>query len=242
MKRRLLDSLMQPAHVVTVEQRAPRLRHITLAGAALSDLRWLPGQHVRVQVSAGPGVVDWLVGTLRTYTVWNYDGENLELIVFDHGAGPGAEWARNAQPGDEVMFLGPQGSFTISPAAYHLFVGEETGQVAYGPMVRSLPAEAKVVARLEVESPDERLELSAEPNSDRDLQWTYRGSRSAAAATTLVEAVHELDLPDEPGIAYLAGEAKTIQLIRRHLVEDRNWPRRSVRTKPFWAPGRKGLD
>ncbi|MEU8661955.1 SIP domain-containing protein, partial [Actinoplanes philippinensis] len=46
----------------------------------------------------------------------------------------------------------------------------------------------------------------------------------------------------EPGRAYLAGEARTIQMVRRHLVEDRHWPRRSVLTKPFWTPGRKGMD
>jgi NADPH-dependent ferric siderophore reductase len=43
-------------------------------------------------------------------------------------------------------------------------------------------------------------------------------------------------------MAYLAGEARTIQLIRCHLVEERHWPQRNVRTKPFWTPGKKGLD
>jgi NADPH-dependent ferric siderophore reductase len=45
-----------------------------------------------------------------------------------------------------------------------------------------------------------------------------------------------------PGIAYLAGEARTIQLLRRHLVSDRGWPRQAIRMKPFWAPGKRGLD
>jgi NADPH-dependent ferric siderophore reductase len=49
-------------------------------------------------------------------------------------------------------------------------------------------------------------------------------------------------LPDEPGIAYLAGEARTIQLVRKHLVKDRNWAKRDVVTKPFWTPGRRGMD
>jgi NADPH-dependent ferric siderophore reductase len=44
------------------------------------------------------------------------------------------------------------------------------------------------------------------------------------------------------GKAYLAGEARTIQLLRRHLVTERGWPRQAVRTKPFWTPGRRGLD
>lgn len=260
MKRRLFDRLLLPARVHAIEQRAPRLRHVTLAGPALAGLAWLPGQHVRLQVGAGPGAVDWLIGALRTYSVWNYDGETIELIVYDHGdgdgdgSGPGAEWARTAQAGDELRLLKPEGGFTTTPAAYHLLAGEETAQVAYGPMLRALPADARVFGRLEVDGPDERLDLGRDPNPGQDpepnshpdrtwdLDWSYRRGRSAASAQTLVDAVRALDLPAEPGMAYLAGEARTIQLIRRHLVEERNWPRRNVRTKPFWTPGKKGLD
>lgn len=242
MKRRLLDRMLLSARVHSVEQLAPRLRHVALTGPELAGLAWEPGQHVRLQVGAAPGAVDWLVGTLRTYTIWEYDGEILELIVYQHGddEGPGAEWARTARPGDELRLMKPEGSLVTTPAAYHLFAGEETAQVAYGPMLRALPATARAFACLEVDTPDERLDLA--PNGNWDLHWTFREGRPAASATTLVDAVRALDLPAEPGIAYLAGEARTIQLIRRHLTEDRHWPRRTIRTKPFWTPGRKGMD
>jgi NADPH-dependent ferric siderophore reductase len=241
-RRRLLDRLLLPARVHTVERWAPRLYRVTLTGPALAGLAWQPGQHVRLQVSAAPGPVDWLIGTLRTYSVWNYDGETIELIVYEHDAsdGPGAEWARTVQPGDELRLLKPEGSFTITPAGYHLFAGEETAQVAYGAMLRALPTGTPVYGCLEVDGPDERLDLGKDESWD--LRWSYRRGRPAASARTLVSAVRDLDLPTEPGMAYLAGEARTIQLVRRHLVEERGWPRRNVRTKPFWSPGRRGLD
>jgi NADPH-dependent ferric siderophore reductase len=243
-KRRLLDRLLLPVRVHAVEDRAPRLRRITLTGSALAGLTWLPGQHVRLQVGASPGPVDWLIGTLRTYSVWNYDGETIELIVYDHGdsSGPGAEWARTVQPGDELRLLKPEGNFTVTPAGYHLFAGEETAQVAYGAMLRALPSDARVFGCLEVDGPDDRLDLGQGPNPEWELDWQYRSGRSAASAESLVDAVRSLDLPTEPGTAYLAGEARTIQLIRRHLIEERHWPRRNVRTKPFWTPGKKGLE
>lgn len=244
MRRRLLDRLFLPAHVAGVKELAPRLHHVALTGPALAGLTCLPGQHVRLQVGAAPGPVGLLVGALRTYSVWDYDGERIELIVFDHGDGPGAAWGRTAAPGDELRLLKPEGDFTTIPAGYHVFAGDETAQVAYGAMLRALPPDARVFGRLEVDSPDERLDLGEDltPNGDWDLGWCYRGGRSAASAQTLVDAVRDLDLPAEPGMAYLAGEARTIQLIRRHLVEERRWPRRNVRTKPFWTPGKKGLD
>ncbi|MEU4241250.1 siderophore-interacting protein [Actinoplanes sp. NPDC026619] len=243
MKQRLLDRLLLAARVHAVEQLGPRLRLITLTGPSLGGLAWVPGQHVRLQVAAGPSAVDWLVGTLRTYTVWNHLDQTIELIAVDHGDGPGAAWSRTVRAGDQLMLLKPQGSFvTDASAAYHLFAGEETAQVAYGPMLRALSAEARVFARLEVDSPEDRIELTPGQNPNWDLDWDYRHGRSAASAPTLVAAVRRLDLPPEPGVAYLAGEARTIQLIRRHLVDERGWPRRNVRTKPFWTPGRKGLD
>jgi NADPH-dependent ferric siderophore reductase len=57
-----------------------------------------------------------------------------------------------------------------------------------------------------------------------------------------VRGLAGLDLPARPGLAYLAGEARTIQMLRRHLVSDRGWPRQAVVTKPFWTPGKRGLD
>ncbi|PRY41600.1 siderophore-interacting protein [Umezawaea tangerina] len=238
MKSRLLDRLLVAAQVHTIESLGPRMRLVTLTGPDLAGLDWQPGRHVRLQVAAGPAAVDWLVGVLRTYTVWHYHDQTMQLVVFDHGDGPGAHWARTTRSGDELMLMKPQGSFVTAPAPYHLFVGEETAQAAFGPMLRALPDGTKAFGVIEVDSPEERLELG----SGATLEWSYRRGRSAASSETLVEAVRGLELPAEPGRAYLAGEARTIQLVRRHLVEERNWPRRNVLTKPFWTPGRKGMD
>ncbi len=56
-----------------------------------------------------------------------------------------------------------------------------------------------------------------------------------------VELVQDFDLPGGPGAAYVAGEARTCQMVRDHLVRERDWPRTSIKVKPFWAPGKRGL-
>lgn len=238
MKSRLLDRLMVAAEVHAIASLGPRWRLVTLTGPELTGLEWTPGQHVRLQVAGGPVAVDWLVGTLRTYTVWSYHDQTMQLAVFDHGEGPGAHWARTTQPGDELLLMKPQGTFVTNPARYHLVAGEETALAAYAPMLRALPADARIFGAIEIDSPEERLDL----RPDTPVTWSYRRGRPAAASTTLVETVRALELPAQPGRAYLAGEARTVQMIRRHLVEERDWPRRNVLTKPFWAPGRKGMD
>lgn len=110
--------------------------------------------------------------------------------------------------------------------------------MAFAAMLSAAPREERVFGALEVAGTDEQLGL----HRGDELSWLYRGSASAANSAGLLHAVRDLDLPPEPGIAYLAGEARTIVAIRRHLINDRGWPRRAILTKPFWTPGRRGLD
>jgi NADPH-dependent ferric siderophore reductase len=103
--------------------------------------------------------------------------------------------------------------------------------VAFGAMLRALPDGALAYAVLEVDEPGDSLPLDGPPSAD--LRWQYRHGQPAAASEALAKGLAGLDLP---------GEARTIQLLRRHLVADRGWPRQAIRVKPFWTPGRKGLD
>jgi NADPH-dependent ferric siderophore reductase len=201
--------------VDAVEDVTPRMRRIRLTGDSLRDLRWTPGQHVRVRVGAL---------TLRTYSIWDYDG-GLDLCVLDHpGAGPGARWAREVTPGQRIAFTRPEGRLVAREGApYHVFIGDATASVAFGAIMRALPAGARVYGLVEAE---DRLPLP------REVTWTDR----------LLDTIQTLDLPGEPGVAYLAGEARACQAVRRHLTHDRGWPRRATIVKPFWAPGKRGLD
>ncbi|MEW9551510.1 siderophore-interacting protein [Nonomuraea sp. NPDC050783] len=234
--RRLLNRVLVRGEVIEVEEVAPRMRRIRIGGEALAGLAWTPGQHVRVFIG-GEGL---LGGVLRTYSLWSYDPawEALDLVGLDHGGdAPGAAWVRGAAPGQEVAFTRPEGGFVLRDGArYHLFAGEETAAVAFGAMLRALPPEAPAYGVVEAEGPGDHLVLP------RELTQVCRDGAPAAGSRVLVEAVRKLDLPGGPGVAYLAGEARTIQAVRAHLVKERGWNRRDVVTKPFWTPGRRGLD
>ncbi|MBO2455005.1 siderophore-interacting protein [Actinomadura barringtoniae] len=258
---RLLDliSVRGRAESVELDGRMWQIRVGEVPG-----LSWEPGQHVRVHVNDLRTPQAWLHpgDVLRTYSIWDYDpAGTLELRVLDHGDGPGARWARGLGAGDEIVFGRPEGGLTLRrPAPYHLFVGEETASVPFGAMLRALHGEedgerstpgARSAAQRDQEHsrPPERSYAVLEVATEQDrlalpgeVSWSFRGEAPAADSATLVESVRSLDLPDEPGIAYVAGEARTVQAVRAHLVRDRGWPRRSVVVKPFWTPGRRGMD
>lgn len=176
--------------------------------------------------------------TLRTYTIWDFEATALELRahLYD-GDGIGLRWARAARPGDPATFWWPQGDFFTREAPYHLFVGEETASAAFGPMIRALGPSARVYGVLESAAPDHDLPMPG----NHPLRRVYRRDAPAASSRVLLAAVAELDLPDELGAAYVAGEARTCQMVRDFLVRDRGWPRTSVKVKPFWTPGKRGL-
>ncbi|MEW2130325.1 siderophore-interacting protein [Streptomyces sp. NPDC005435] len=221
----VLDLLMLRGTVTAVERFTARMRRLRIEGEALAGLDVLPGQQVRVLVGTAL--------TRRTYSVWRYDTAGaLELCVLDHpGDGPGARWAREAAVGDEVRLGKPEGSFTLrTGASHHVFVGDETASVAFGAMLAALPSGARVSGCVETDTVGDRLPLAHAGRID----WVLRGE------IPLAEAVGRLS-PAPGGVAYVAGEARAVQAVR-HVLRDAGWDRRSVLTKPFWTPGKRGME
>ena len=181
---------------------------------------------------------------LRSYSIYdaNPDLGTLDIVMLDHDGEPktvtpARRWATTASIGDHVQFTRPQGNLVVHhDAPYHLFAGEETAAVAFAAMLRSVPAAAEVHGVIEASTHADRLPLA------RSLNHVERGEASAKDSAVLADAVRDLRLPDHPGVAYLAGEARTIQTLRKILITERGWDRRQIRTKPFWTPGRTGLE
>jgi NADPH-dependent ferric siderophore reductase len=238
--RSLMDRLMVRAAVTRTARTGPRSRGIVLSGADLRNLTWRPGQHVRVFFAAPSNLFAAVRSDGREYSIWNYDPAegSIELRIFQHGhGGPGERWSVEARPGDLVALTRPEGHLVLSPdAPFHLMVGEDTASIAYGPMLHRVPGDVPVYGVIEVDEPTDRQPL---PRAD-ELTWVYRHGASAASSTRLVDAVRKLDLPGGPGAAYVAGEARTCQLVRDHLMRERGWSRRAVVTEAFWSPGRRG--
>ncbi|WIM85854.1 siderophore-interacting protein [Candidatus Mycobacterium wuenschmannii] len=237
------DAVFLSATVSDTEQLTPTLRRIRFSGKRLQGLTWAPGQHVRLQVAGlGESLLRLqLHDALRTYSIYDVDPElgTLDIVMFDHRetGTPAKRWASAVAVGDNVQFTKPQGNLVIrGDAPYHLFVGDETASVAFAAMLRALPASADVYGVVEAAAQPDHLPLA------RPLQQVQRGEASAKDSVVLAEAVRELTLPDDPGVAYLAGEARTIQTVRKILVAERGWDRRNIRTSPFWTPGRSGLE
>jgi NADPH-dependent ferric siderophore reductase len=242
----LRDAVFLSATVSEIEQLTPRMRRVRFGGPRLQGLTWTPGQHIRLQV-AGLGAAVLRLhphDALRTYSIHDADPDagTLDIAMLDHDGDPSSgspaqQWASAISVGDQARMSRPQGNFVIrDDAPYHVFAGEETASVAFAAMLRSLPPTAEVHGVVEGATQADHLSLA------RPLTKVERGGAAAADSAVLIEALRALRLPEHPGVAYLAGEARTIQAARRVLITERGWHRRDIHTKPFWTPGRRGME
>ncbi|MFI9258115.1 siderophore-interacting protein [Streptomyces sioyaensis] len=173
----------------------------------------------------------------RTYTVRAWDAGSRELTVdfVVHGdeglAGP---WAAAAQPGDEILFLGPGGAYVPDgDADWHLLAGDESALPAIAASLARMPSGVPVHAFIEVAGPQERQELAAPAGAE--IHWLYRGD--APVGRELVSAVSALEFPAGEVQAFVHGEAGFVKELRRLLRVERNVPREALSISGYWRAG-----
>ncbi|BCB88140.1 siderophore-interacting protein [Phytohabitans suffuscus] len=169
--------------------------------------------------------------------------------------------------GPNARYPGEPGGVEFRPHrddAPLLLAGDETAVPAIASILNGLPATARGQALLEVPHASDFLDLTAPPG----LTLTWLARDGAAPGTHLVPAVVEAtsslaiappaprqlddvdvdaailwEIPDTQATtngtyAWLAGEAGVIKTLRRHLVGDRGWDRRTVAFMGYWRIGR----
>ncbi len=243
---------LRPVSVVRVEPCTPHLVRVTLGGPELDGLDpGLPGASVRLLLprEGELAIPEWtgnlfefadgVRATMRTLTPRQFDAERLALDVeiVLHGDGPLSAWAAAASPGDPTAVSGTGRGYTIDPETRtYVLVGDESALPAISTLLEALPAEAAVTVLAEVSHPDARLDLPAHPRVN--VQWLDRG---ALPGDALVAAMRDTDLAPDTRV-WAAGEAASMQRIRKHLADDRNQPRAQCTVRGYWKHGRAGDD
>ncbi|WP_305784075.1 siderophore-interacting protein [Symbioplanes lichenis] len=239
--------------VTRVEQLTPHMVRVVVGGPGLAAVECgeFSDHYVKV-LFPPPGVTyaepfdvseiresrpreEWPI--TRTYTVrkWLPEVPELWLDFVVHGdegiAGP---WARAAQPGDVVRFMGPGGAYAPDPAAgWHLIAGDESALPAIAATLERMPAGAKVHAFVEVEDAAEEQKL--ETAADAEITWLHRGT--TPVGDLLVAAVRALDWPEGEVQAFVHGEANFVKEFRRLLRVEKQIPMARLSVSGYWRRG-----
>lgn len=246
-----------PFRRVTVEgvdELTPRLRRVTVTGDELDGLVVdEPAASVRLLVpppeADEPVIPEWNGNefllpdgarpVIRTFTPRRFDPDapELELWVVVHGDGAASQWASRAEAGAPAAISGTGRGYTVDPAAPEFLLGgDETALAAISQLVEEVPDETPVHVHVELGHPDARLDLPDHPRAS--VEW-HELPAGADPGDALVAAVTAADL--DPGAqVWAAGEAAAVQRIRKHLRDERDFPRSQTTVRGYWKHGRAG--
>ena len=237
--------------VRNVEELSPRMRRIVVGGPELEGFEVdQPAASVRLLLPP-PGEDTFVMprwdgnqfelpngdrAPIRTFTPRYLDTEQLELSldIVVHEGGAASEWALSAEHGDEVAVSGPGRGYEIdTDASAYLLAGDETAIPAISQLLELLPRGTPVQVHIEIADPSARLDLPAHPKADVAWHELPHGSQPGDALVAEVEALDEVS-----GAAWVAGEAASVQRIRKHLFDARGMTRSAATVRGYWKKGR----
>jgi NADPH-dependent ferric siderophore reductase len=234
-----------------IERLSGRMLRVTLAGpemigfpvpdpaASVRLLLPFPGEELVLPNWVGNNFLmeDGRRPVMRTFTPQNVDPEtgsiDLDVVEHDHGAACG--WAAEAQPGWEAAISGPLKGYAIdAEAPGFLLAGDESAIPAIGQILAVLPGGTPATVHTEIADPGAQLALP--DHSGASVSWHLLPS-GAAPGEALVGAVLGTEIPDGTRI-WVAGEAASVQRIRKHLFDTLGIPRAQTVVRGYWKHGR----
>ncbi|MGV0912286.1 DUF2218 domain-containing protein [Martelella sp. FOR1707] len=239
---------LHEVRVVATETVTPHMLRVKFACA---DVTPFIGGNMHVRLLVPPkgrepvwpvigedGRIKWPEGEdallIRVYTIRFVDIERGEVWVdfLQHPAPgiatPGADFARDAKPGDRAAFLGPGGGSV--PEAESIFLaGDEAALPAIARIAEEAPAGTGLTAIIEVESAAEEQAIGGA--AELDLTWLHR---SSAGTEGLAQAIrHALADLDSETFVWIACEKSDIRDIRA-LLKNRQHDRKKMYVAWYW--------
>ncbi|SJN22610.1 Oxidoreductase FAD-binding domain protein [Sphingobacterium sp. JB170] len=228
----LFSGSYHPVTVTEVNYLEAELKHVRFEGDfSASKRKFRPGNVIEFRINETE---------FRHYTPSLFDhGRGVcDVLFYLHGMGPGSDWAATLKKGDGLKLLGPGGKLKFDINANDHFVfGDETSLGLMQSMYRAAEAQ------------DTTCECLVELDSNH-IAWTdlvdipihpVAKSPKGKAVTALPEVDCFLQRSDRHKTAfYLTGNAKSIQVIRKHLVNS-GITASQIQSDPYWVEGKTGL-
>ncbi|MBB3387390.1 NADPH-dependent ferric siderophore reductase [Rhizobium sp. BK275] len=237
--------------VISAEDVTPNMRRVKFACADVTP--FIGGDmHVRLLVPpkgrtpVWPGLradgrVAWPEGEdellVRVYTIRTVNVGKRELWIdfLQHSTlgikTPGADFARDAEPGQRVALLGPGGG-NLPVAQSILLAGDESALPAIARIAEEVPAGTRLQAIIEVA--DEAEEQRLYSAGSLEVRWLHRRDYAKDAKGVLLEeAKQAIAATEGETFVWFACEKEDVRAMRTYL-KSRRHDRKSMYVAWYW--------
>ena len=209
--------------VVALDRLSPTTVSLAITTPERSDLAFLPGQYVNIQV---PGTED-----SRSYSFSNaLDSEQLTFLIKLTPGGVMSEYlTERAAVGDEISFTGPNGSFFLRenerPA---LLIAGGTGLAPILSILRRLRDDGTtrpIHLVYGVSADDDLVELETLKELSEEIEtltWDHCVSDPESSATNkgyVMSLIHSDNVNDGDVAVYLCGPPPMVEAVRSHFSD-----------------------
>lgn len=212
--------ILSKSKIVSNEQLSPHFHLLTIKGRNLKK-EWIPGQKIQIQLKDDE---------MRSYTPCSWDSKAgvMQTLVYMHGKGPGALWARDAKAQTKVTVLGPKKSLKLDEETKRvIFFGDET---TFG-----------LAHAIKTNMPDIKFHFFLEASDTNESSSVLKRFDLGEA---LLVSLSQLDLISKE-MAKLFSEDKSIKIVLsgkqqsivalREKLYSQNIPAASIGTKVYWG-------
>lgn len=229
---------LNKAHVISKEEIADDVFHLIIAGKALENLSYIPGQHVRIFIG-----MDKDLGfreKIRTYSIWHYHSENgtMNLVICAHSDGPGSAWIKSVKAGDELYLTSPQGKFIVDTSAKeYLFVGDVSALAHLYAIRRNLPSDKTMRGIIYAEK---KSQLFTDLDGFLPFELYDLNQNPLQEIIRIVEQKPVVNHSET--IVYIGGDGRMCVGLNTYFKTVKGFKTKNIKAKPFWMPGKQGLE
>ena|SRR5690606_30410184 len=238
LEEKIFTKMFMHHAVVTGKRKlAKNIFHFTLQ----TDVHFknvTPGQHIRLLLF--PKQKERLRDRVRTYSIWRYRTDQhksyIDLAICAHTNGPGSRWAEHTEVGSVLFISNPLGKFTLETSAEkHLFIGDITALSHFYCFTHHLTQRESIKGI--IYASDER---HVYPDFDGTFDFTLKIAENSTLPS-LVEYCRGLEI-DKSTMIYIGGDGRLCIELNKLIKKEKGISRRQLKIKPFWMPGKTGLE
>lgn len=212
--------ILSKSKIVSNEQLSPHFQLLTIQGRNLKK-EWIPGQKIQIQLKNDQ---------MRSYTpcTWDSKAGVMQTLVYMHGKGPGALWARDAKAQNKVTVLGPKKSLKLEEEVRGvIFFGDET-TFGLAHAIKKNVSNIKFHFFMEATDTDESSSILKKFDLEEALLV------SLGQLDLISQEMSKLFTEDPTVKIVLSGKQQSIVALREKLYS-LNIPNSAIGTKVYWG-------